>query len=115
IVLPDGPMCWCGNRGCLEEVASLHALVRYVDDRLRDRKRRAQSRIGRSEDPEELDAFGAVDDPSQSAEEVLRSASLGDRDCLEAVDQVAKYLGRGLFNLLQLFDPEVVVIEVSVG
>jgi len=49
-VMPQGPECWCGRRGCLEAVASEPALVREV-----------LALTGRLVTPEELASLGAHD------------------------------------------------------
>lgn len=109
VAVPDGPLCWCGNRGCLEEVASLHALVRYVDNKYAEMEKGGNGFV-----KEDASGLWTGGDLQRGAEWVLQQASFGDRTCLEAVEQVAAYLGQGLFNLIQLFDPKVVVIDVSV-
>lgn len=96
IVCPDGPMCWCGNRGCLEEEASLRALQRKALEL------GAHSQCSRLFDGGDFDAGW-----------VLEQAAVGNRACLEAVDKIAHTLGLALFNLIQLINPEVVVVDVS--
>jgi len=75
-----GPPCNCGNRGCWELYASEAALLR----RLRD--------------------------VSQDAETIYQLASRGDPRVVTAISAVGEYLGIGLVSLVNIFDPDLVVI-----
>ena len=83
VVRPDGPSCPCGQRGCLEAVASAASVGR-----------RYAERSGTAATAERVAALAAHGDPDAAA--VWR----------EAVDALAD----GLLIGLALFDPEVVVV-----
>jgi len=87
-VLPGGPLCGCGNRGCLEAVASGRALAREASY--------AYAR--------ELDTPALF--------ELWRG---GDEKAAELVFGAAGYLGQALADAQKLFDPEVIVIGGGVG
>ncbi|MBI2874524.1 MAG: ROK family protein [Firmicutes bacterium] len=100
----DGPICGCGNRGCLEGLASGPAIARRAEAALeRDRLKTgvlATFKVGRG---------------SLTAEDVFRAAWEGDPLALEVVEETGRYLGTGVASLLNLLNPEVVVIGGGVA
>jgi predicted NBD/HSP70 family sugar kinase len=102
-VLPDGPLCQCGNRGCLQELVSGPAIERLARARLRDG---ASSLSGPS-----LEA--ALED--LSVETIFEAAEAGDPLAREVVDEVAGYLGIAIANLVNLFNPELITLGGPIG
>ncbi|MBI2847671.1 MAG: ROK family protein [Chloroflexi bacterium] len=98
IIDMNGPKCNCGNTGCLEMLASGTAVARE-----------AIRRLGQGE---ESALTGMVEGNLENitAEIVGTAAQNGDGLALEVVNQAATYLGVGLTNLVNIFNPEVVVI-----
>jgi glucokinase len=84
----NGPVCPCGNRGCLETLASGTA-IRKV----------ARERIGQDMD----------------ARAVAQLAVEGNLIAKGLLDEVYGYLGVGLVNVVQMFDPTVIVIGGGVA
>jgi glucokinase len=95
-VEPDGPLCNCGNFGCLEALAAGPAIARRAEGALRQ---------GRKTAIRDMAAGGAVD-----ARMVFDAARRGDEVALEIVHKTADYLGIGLANLIALLNPEVIVL-----
>jgi len=101
-LLENGPVCKCGSYGCLEAMAGLRALETRV--------RKAWA---------ELDGLRAGVRPSvmehdardMNGWDMLRAAAAGDKICGHAAREVAEYLGVGLANLINLFNPSVVVLD----
>lgn len=94
-----GPACKCGSFGCLEAVAGAAALE--------GRMRRA---IAEGSGSEVLSAAGG--DPARiTGWMVLEAARNGDKASAALVEQVGTYLGLGLANLVNLFNPSVLVID----
>lgn len=92
-VEPQGGIkCKCGSSGCLEMFASATAIVRLAREAL---PRHPQSIL--SED-------------SFSAKEVYGAGIKGDTLALEVLERMGKSLGIGIANLLNLLNPEVIVI-----
>lgn len=91
----NGPLCPCGNRGCLENYASGTAITRMARERLK--KNRKNQLVSLSEN-------------EVTAIEVSKAASKGDSFSIELLDEVAEYLGIGIINLIHLFNPEVVIL-----
>ena len=93
---PNGPICNCGNYGCLEALAAGPAIAL-----------RAQGAVlqGRPTRIRELAAPGEI-----TAETVADAARLGDQVAHEIPEQTADYLGLGLANVITLLSPEVVAL-----
>jgi len=77
-IIPDGPLCGCGNRGCMEALTKADVLSRLAG--------------------------------KDSASEVFEAARKGDPKATAAVDQIARYLGIGLANVVTLFGPDRIVV-----
>jgi glucokinase len=97
-VEPAGPPCPCGSRGCLEVFASATAIVRMT--------REARPRYPRS--------------PLHTAENltaklVYQSGLEGDELALEVFRRMGLYLGVGLASLINIFNPEMIVIGGGVA
>jgi predicted NBD/HSP70 family sugar kinase len=94
-VVEDGLACRCGNRGCLEVYASNSAAVRYYTQSSAARYSRAGTRT-----TEQTPTF----------DDVLRLAEQNDPKALEAIDQVAHYLGIGIAVIVTGLAPDVIVV-----
>ncbi len=99
----DGPECSCGNRGCLEWLASGTAVARIARERLS------------SGEPSEMHASAGGEMQRVDAPMVVEAARSGDRLANAIVQEVAANLGVGIVNLVHLLDPEVVVIGGGLG
>lgn len=97
-LVENGPVCKCGSYGCLEALAGLRALETRV------RKAWAEVDV-RPGEP------GNTSRRGMNGWEMLRAASSGDKICSHAAAEVATYLGVGVGNLLNLFNPSVVVLD----
>ena len=102
-VIPDGPLCRCGNRGCLQAVAAGPAMAQRAAEHLR-RGRGGRLRAAIGDAPETL-----------TAEMVCDAARLGDRLACEVVEETSEYIGIALAVLINLYDPELVVLGGPVG
>jgi N-acetylglucosamine repressor len=98
-VAPDGPVCSCGSFGCLEAVAGLRAVESRV--------RRILSEGGKSE---VLDL--AHGKPHKvTGWMVFEAASRGDKVASNIAAEVARSLGLGIANLVNLFNPGLIVLD----
>ena len=88
----DGPLCPCGNIGCLEALGSGRAIAR-----------RYAEALAASGQP-------AVEEPPVSAREVARLAACGDSLAGEVFQDAARAVGTGVVNCVNIFNPEVVVL-----
>ncbi|WP_245226543.1 ROK family transcriptional regulator [Streptomyces smyrnaeus] len=84
-VHPDGPLCACGGKGCLEQYAGEPALLRA--------------------------AGVSVDRPRDAALAALReSAASGDERALRALEEAGSALGLALAGTINLLDPSALVL-----
>jgi N-acetylglucosamine repressor len=93
-----GPMCSCGNYGCLEALASENALVDTV---VKAMKEGQVSFIYEMVD-------GVLE--NVTPEVIYEAADAGDEVAVRILGQVARYLGIGIANLVNIFNPEIVII-----
>lgn len=88
LVAPSGPLCGCGNRGCLEAVASGTAIAA---------------------------AYRQKTGWDKTARAVCEAATGGDADAREVLGVAGGFLGAGLVNLINLFNPEAVFFTGSLS
>ncbi len=98
-VEPGGPLCGCGNRGCLETFASAGGLVARARDAL------AAGRASR---------LSAVSDERLTLEAIVGAASEGDALARDLLARAATLLGLAVANAVDNWDPELVVLSGSV-
>jgi len=98
---PTGLLCDCGKRGCWETVASGPALVRLAREVM-------------SLNPEGSLARRFGSRPIMG-EDVTAAADSGDEVARGLVAEVGSELGRGLANLIAIFDPELVIVGGGLG
>ena len=103
VILPDGPRCGCGNRGCLETLASGPAIaaegVRLMQaglaPRLHEQTQGSASRV--------------------TPKEMAEAARAGDETVKEAIIRAAQYLGIGVVNIVVAIHPDLVVLSGGVA
>ena len=86
-VMPDGPLCGCGRRGCWEACVGLNALLQSARQR------------PRGDAP-----------PERKIEPLVKRARGGDERTLEVLAQLGRWIGVGAANLANLFDPQVIIL-----
>jgi glucokinase len=94
----NGPSCPCGNTGCWETFASGTALAREAVKRIRDGQKTNILKF----------ADGKME--KVSARRVHLAAQKGDRLANELIAQTGYYLGAGLVNLVDIFNPQLILI-----
>jgi len=94
----DGPACNCGNRGCWETLASGTALRREARHRIAEGARTTMLEL----------AEGSVDKVTPRTVEA--AAGRGDELARQLIARTGYYLGVGLANLVNMFNPELIVI-----
>ncbi len=94
----DGPLCYCGNSGCLELFASTTALVQQVREVLHDRSGISGSPLVEIA-PERLQAAHVFD-----------AARDGDRLAHSILDKALNPLGLAIASLVNMFDTECIVL-----
>ena len=102
--VPDGRPCRCGRRGCLEQYASGSALLRLARAGAAAHPEAAAGLLGLAGDAESI-----------TGPMVTTAARAGDKVARDAFDQVGRWLGIALANLVQVLDPRLVVIGGGVA
>jgi predicted NBD/HSP70 family sugar kinase len=93
-LVQDGLECSCGNRGCWEMYASNSAAIRYYS------QASAQGRGRQSSTAERTISF----------DHLLQLAGQGDPKAVEALHEMARYLGLGIAPLVAGLAPDMIVI-----
>lgn len=101
VIVPGGLPCVCGQRGCWERYASGTALGELAEDAFT---------TGRVQ-------FGAIPGvaPAGSGERLVALARNGDRAATEVISEYSSHLAVGLSNLMNLLDPDLIVISGGVA
>jgi glucokinase-like ROK family protein len=97
----NGPLCTCGNRGCLEAIAGGGAIVRKVIEAVK-----AGQRTQLTE---------AVNSGSLKVADVMNAARHGDHLAQRIIAEAGMHFGTAVANVVNLFNPSMVVVGGSVG
>lgn len=108
ILDPKGPKCNCGNRGCLEAFASGPAMAKRAIKKLSN-----ESKI--REEASILVNMVDGDVEKITSKEISIAASEGDKFSMEIIKENAEYIGIGLVNIINVIDPEVIVLGGGVS
>jgi len=98
IVDMNGPECTCGSRGCWEAMAGRDAIIRRAVWKLQD---------GR---PSLIAERSGCDLSQITPALIAQAAGEGDAVAREVLDETGTIVGVGLSNLIQLYNPEVVIV-----
>ncbi len=98
VVAHDGPKCGCGNRGCLEAVASRSAVVRRIVSAMEK---------GRKTVVRDLCDGDTMRVRSRILAEAYRE---GDKLVREVIDDTCEYIGIGAANLINVLNPQAVIL-----
>lgn len=93
-LVPDGPLCDCGKQGCLEALASDPAVVR-----------RAAAGLARG-----VDSQLAGRGQDVTIENIAATAAAGDAFAQELLGDAGHWLGVGVATLINLLNPQLVII-----
>lgn len=88
----DGALCRCGQRGCLEAYLADYALAREAATALHRNPRNLQS-------------------PSAMLDALFAQAKSGNEAARTIFRRAGRYLSVGLSNVIQLFDPELIILS----
>jgi glucokinase len=96
----DGHPCGCGARGCLEQYASGNALTRFA--------REAIAAV--PEDGQRLLQLAGGDPDKLSGPMITQAAHEGDKIAVNSFAQIGYWLGIGLSDIVQILDPQMLVV-----
>ncbi len=102
-LVDNGLLCGCGQRGCFEAYASATGIIREAVSRLAVNKQNMLfERIeGKIEEVEAKDIFDC--------------AKAGDEFSVDIVEYASKYLAMGIGNLLNIINPERIILSGGVA
>lgn len=81
----QGPLCDCGKHGCLETYVADPAILRFANQ--------------------------IISDPSATIEDVIRQTNAGSAPLKRIFTDAGKKLGQGIANLINLFNPQLIIIS----
>ena len=85
----DGVQCYCGNKGCLEAEAGLKRIVELYDPTTK---------------------FSDYESVLSEFQIIMNNARHGEHKALEIISRASRMLGAGAVNLVNMFNPEKLVI-----
>ncbi|NQU55410.1 MAG: ROK family transcriptional regulator [Bacteroidetes bacterium] len=97
-IVDNGVLCSCGKQGCLETMVSATAIVRMVKEGIE----LGNSSLIKELTNNDLDKIEITD--------VIQAANSGDQFAIAIFSEVGRWLGRGIAYLLQIFNPELIII-----
>ena len=99
IVIPEGGLlCRCGKHGCLETLVSETSLISLAEE------------IARSEPDGLLSQHLKQLDGNRPIERIFAAARAGDENTLAMIERQARYLGIALANLVNVINPELILL-----
>ncbi len=102
-IVADGPLCGCGNRGCLETLASGPAIIGEG------------VRLLKTGLAPKLHELTGGDAGKVTPEQMATAAAAGDQAVRETILRAAEYLGIGVANVVTILHPELVVLGGGVA
>lgn len=98
VVDVNGALCSCGNHGCFEAMASELALVNLVVKSITEGESSLLSKVVKG------------DLHSIRPEHIYAAAEAGDLVAVRTLQHIARYLGMGAANIINIFNPQLVLI-----
>lgn len=93
VIQTDGPLCKCGNRGCIEVYASATGMVRRFQELLKGGT------------PSALKGCHEI-----TAKRINDAALQGDKASLDIIEETGRYLGIAIVNIMHIINPEMIVL-----
>ena len=87
----NGPECRCGSRGCLEAYVGAPGIIHRFEMLKPDAEISSQDQIA-------------------AIKSIVTLADNGDKEALETLEDTSRYLGFGISNLINLFNPQRIVL-----
>ena len=94
----DGPLCHCGNHGCLEAIASITAIEKRMKELL-------EQGVNSTIKEEVKDNLNKV-----TFSTIVKAAQKGDKVAFQVLEEAGEYIGIGTANVVNLFNPALVII-----
>ncbi len=94
----DGPKCGCGNKGCLEALASRTAIFKRIEAAVKGGQKTILTEM-LGEDLKDL-----------RSGDLRKAIRKGDKFVDRVIEDAAEYIGIAIGNLINIFNPEIVVL-----
>lgn len=101
-VKKDGPLCFCGNKGCLELMCSVDAVINQCNDLLLQNHCNILQELMKKKGS------------SLEYQTILEAFQKGDTDVEAVLKECGEYLGIGLANIINIFNPQRIIINGDV-
>ena len=98
VIEVNGPKCGCGNRGCFEALASRTAIFRNIQSAVKDGQKTL------------LTEMLGPDLADMRSGDLRKAIRKGDKFVEKVVEEAAEYAGIGVANLINILNPEIVVV-----
>ena len=96
-IVPDGPLCGCGNRGCLEALTSATAIVRYANEAI---SQGAQTSLKKASEKNTL-----------TSKSIFEAAKDGDAFARGILSETGRYLGIAAATIINSLNPDVIAFS----
>lgn len=97
IIEPDGPLCRCGRRGCLEAVASIPSIVETTRQQMGHTSLSSMSQLAAASD-------------DLTIHNILQAAEHGDQIAYIALRQAGERIGQAISIMLNVIGPTLVIV-----
>ncbi|MBI5772434.1 MAG: ROK family protein [Verrucomicrobia bacterium] len=94
----NGPKCGCGNKGCFEALASRTAIFRRIQSAVKDGQKTV------------LTEMLGEDLADMRSGDLRKAIKRGDKFVESVIEEAAEFTGIALANLVNVFNPEVIVL-----
>lgn len=98
----DGPKCGCGNYGCMEALGSSTAIIREAKNAIENNESEILKELYKENN--EINTYL-----------VAQAAEKGDKKAFEIITQAAEWVGIGLSGVVNLINPEIIIIGGGVS
>lgn len=102
VIVSGGEDCSCGRKGCWEAYASVTALIR-------------QTKAAMEQNPDSLMHEIAKAEGRVSGKTSFDAAKKGDKAALAVVNKYFEYIGEGITDMINIFQPQKIVIGGSIS
>ena len=98
VIEVEGPKCGCGNRGCIEALASRTAIFRRIQTAVKDGQKTV------------LTEMLGSDLKDMRSGDLRKAIRQGDKFVEKVVEEAAEYIGIATANLINIINPQTVVL-----
>lgn len=102
-IVTNGPLCVCGKQGCLETMVSAKAIAKQAREAIQKGSSSLISELVQN-DLEKIDISV-----------VIQAANSGDQFAISLFSEAGKWLGQGIAFLIQIFNPELIILSGQVA